>query len=1049
MKNLAITLLLISSVVCFARITVLEETPNHLRLEVDASDYQIQDGTEFSSISLPGWPINEDPGAPALPSLSIPVAIPPAGSISVTISSQQTSRHTLAHPYLPAPRITEDEKTQSFNYIPAPDKFRATPTSFISQDAASRYRFLQYIPINIFPVLYNHATHSVTIAEKLVLDITIHGNTALRSRVATTDFDAANEAFFINYNTAKQWKTLFEKPRHIIPFSASDYWYKIVVDQPGTYALDAKALDLLPSFTDPALLRLFTVVPQPDGSLQLQQVPLSVPATSRLDASSQVLFQHAVATDSPQHYYWLVYGGSFSQKPLRTVLEPDFAATPIAFSRKQLTRHSRRETAQCLIIHPAEFLSQSQELADIHQRNYGVSSILADQQDMFDAFSGGIPRPESIQDSIHAVLLAHPELKYVVLMGSGTEDWDNPTEKNKIMVYDYYDDSFVDFDNNVSPELSIGRLPAQNSRQMNLMIDHIRNYVENPTPGYWRNTLLFTADDENKSGGFEGIGPNGANGLNHTLFAEQTSQLMDPGVYIRRIYGLEYEFDEYNNKPDARNDIIQQVNDGCLVWYFIGHGNEDVLGDEEYFRASLHLPLLENSDKLNLFIAASCSVGKFYDAGFDCMAEKIVMLENGGSIASIAASWNCGGRNNTLLMKHFLTNLINERETLGISMLEAKLVAQPETSYVWNSRLYHVFGDPVLQILPPLNIGGFTNVPQELQPRQLVELDGELGGLPYSGDMAIHAYDSIYHIDYTNVLPSDTSQVYTVQYTKPGNRYFFGNSTANSGNFSTRFIVPDDARDGTEGKLDGYLWDAASATDYLVSQDEVNISNIPIDTLNTQPPVVHLWLETETFQSGDIVSTSPQVIAAISDENGVNIAGTPGHRILLILDNSTQPIDATAGFTYDPESCTEGTLHWQLNNLETGPHSLQLICFDNFNNPTIQEVAFTSVVASSVSIHNMLPYPNPMKDDGYFTFSVPGDTSDLIDITVMIFTITGRKVRTLHAYGREVGYNQVYWDGRDGDGDRLANNTYFYKVKVKRHSDNKRAEKTGKVIVLK
>jgi hypothetical protein len=1049
MKRFTLILMLVISCLCFAEVRILEQSPTHLQIIIENSDYQINHGNGFSSVEMPDWQLNDDPGAPALPWRTFPIAIPPQGSVTTRLLQIERQQFTLPSPYLPGPTIVPDAKTQRFHFTINPQKYAVAPTAFFSQDAASRYRFLEFVPITVHPVQYDHQSQSVIIATRLVLDITIEGNTDFRSTVATTDFDAANNAFFTNYNAARNWKTLPQKPQTLLPFARSDYWYKITVDEPGIYQLDAADLQQLPRFTDPAMLRLFSVRPTTDGTLERVEVPLDVPATSRLDTSSSIRFEHRIATGSP-HYYWLTYGGDFATPAAHTSLQTAKAIAPLAFQRKIINAQQQRDEIQSIIVYPAEFLPQAQELATIHQQHYGINSILADQQDMFDAYSGGLARPESIQDSLQAALIAHPELQSVILLGSGTEDWSLAIDKNRIMVYDFYDDSFVDFNENVSPELIIGRLPAQNTSQLELMLSHIRQYIEEPDPGYWRNTLLFTADDEYKSGHFEGISSSGTtNGLNHTQLSEETAQLIDPGVYIRRIYGLEYGFDEFNNKPDARNDIIQQINDGTLIWYFIGHGNEDVLGDEEYFRGSLHLPLLTNENRLNLFIAASCSVGQFYDPGFDSMAEKIVMLENGGSIVSIAASWNCGGYNNTLLMKNFLTNLINDRQTVGQAMLEAKLINQPPTNFIWNSRLYHIFGDPLLQIHPPQNVGGFTALPDSLQRRQLVDFSGEMGGVPYSGTTAIRAYDSIYDIDYVNILPSDTSQVFTAHYTKPGNRYFFGSTTTANGTFAGQFIVPDDARSGDFGKLDAYVWDASSQKDYLVSQDEIRMSPTATNAQNTTPPEVTLWLETRKFQTGDIVSTSPLVIAAIEDENGINTVGSAGHRILLLLDDSTQPIDATEGFSYDEGSCTQGELSWQLSGLDAGEHRLQLICFDNFNNPTLSEVQFTAVTEKSVSIQNMLPYPNPIKKDGYFTFSVPGDTSDLIDVTVSIYTITGRKIRTIKAPAQEIGYNQIYWDGRDGDGDRPANNTYLYKVKVKRHSDGKRAEKIGKVIILK
>ena len=114
--------------------------------------------------------------------------------------------------------------------------------------------------------------------------------------------------------------------------------------------------------------------------------------------------------------------------------------------------------------------------------------------------------------------------------------------------------------------------------------------------------------------------------------------MLTNSVYVDKLYAIEYDLDPYQNKPGVLNDTIERINEGRLVWYFIGHGDHDVLGDEEYFRSSLHLRLLENQDKLPLFLAASCSVGEFDKVEFDCTSEKLLLYEGGGSIASIAAT---------------------------------------------------------------------------------------------------------------------------------------------------------------------------------------------------------------------------------------------------------------------------------------------------------------------------------------------------------------------------------------------------------------------------
>jgi flagellar hook assembly protein FlgD len=85
-----------------------------------------------------------------------------------------------------------------------------------------------------------------------------------------------------------------------------------------------------------------------------------------------------------------------------------------------------------------------------------------------------------------------------------------------------------------------------------------------------------------------------------------------------------------------------------------------------------------------------------------------------------------------------------------------------------------------------------------------------------------------------------------------------------------------------------------------------------------------------------------------------------------------------------------------------------------------------------MSILKLYNYPNPFSRDTYFTFVLTGDSRPE-ELHIRIFTIAGRRVKEIVVPQSElaVGFNRVYWDGRDADGDELANGYYFYKVTIK------------------
>jgi hypothetical protein len=937
----------------------------------------------------------------------------------------------------------------------------------------TRAGFFTVIPIKFSPFNYNVASRELTYCDELVLLIDITGDKSFHNQLSGK-FENVYQDFILNYQSAKYWKTRASRKINSIPFEKSDFWYKFELPQDGLYELTFEELSQLPSFCDPASVRILTMYreivtndPQ-QYFFKLKEVPVYMEDGNdgSFDKGDRIFFfrENYESPELIQHsekkILWLTIGGEYANEPLRLndVKNLSTAERVENFVRRLPKIHSReREGIECIIIYPEQgvFEAQAQELANLHS---DLVCELKRQADIFAAY--GQIDYVAIKSYLDSLYISNQEtLEYVILMGSGIHDWDPQNEKCKIITYpidDFAvsDDIFVDFDNNVYPDLVIGRIPAKNDNDMDLYMERITEYVQNPNPGFWRNKLLILADDEHKKGSLEGLSTN--DGMNHTARAEDVGEVLNKGIFIDKVYGIEYNFDEYQNKPDARDAMLNKLNEGRLIWYYIGHGNEDVLGDEDYFRGSVHLRLLQNSEHLPLFIAASCSVGKYSEPSYDCIAEKLLFYDDGGSIASLAATEKSSPTPNTTLMEWFLEAAINERENIGRSLFYAK--HQMSSNYIGNSRLYNILGDPILPVTQPEIMGSISGVPDSLRARELAQVNGTFGESSFINEIGeFRAYESEYDLFYTNSMVVSTSSgpdtlVYSVDYTINGNSFFNGEIDITNSNYDAQFIVPDDVHAGEKGRLISYVFEDSQNKDYLNYFHPLKLSGIPVNATSMGSPQVQLWLESEwrlkqdrTFVEGDYVSTDPLLIAEIEDENGINILGSSGHKILLILDNSFEPIDVTSGFVYNVGSCTKGELSWQLNDLEEGSHILQLIVFDNFNNATLAETTFKAKSSGKVAIEQMLPYPNPMEKDGYFTFIITEDS----DITISIYTITGRKIRILKKPSCEAGYNQVYWDGRDGDGDEIANNTYFYKIKAKQLSNSKVTEKIGKVIILK
>ena len=78
-------------------------------------------------------------------------------------------------------------------------------------------------------------------------------------------------------------------------------------------------------------------------------------------------------------------------------------------------------------------------------------------------------------------------------------------------------------------------------------------------------------------------------------------------------------------------------NRGALVINYIGHGSSVQMADEQVF-LSTDVANLTNGLRLPLLIAVSCTIGDFANAQSKSLSEKLLLKDNGGVIAAIAAS---------------------------------------------------------------------------------------------------------------------------------------------------------------------------------------------------------------------------------------------------------------------------------------------------------------------------------------------------------------------------------------------------------------------------
>ena len=80
---------------------------------------------------------------------------------------------------------------------------------------------------------------------------------------------------------------------------------------------------------------------------------------------------------------------------------------------------------------------------------------------------------------------------------------------------------------------------------------------------------------------------------------------------------------------------------------------------------------------------------------------------------------------------------------------------------------------------------------------------------------------------------------------------------------------------------------------------------------------------------------------------------------------------------------------------------------------------------SALKINALYNYPNPFQGETTFIYELSQDADE---VSILIYSQAGRRVRVLTGLSAQEGYNEAMWDGRDEDSIPLANGVYFYKI---------------------
>ena len=555
----------------------------------------------------------------------------------------------------------------------------------------------------------------------------------------------------------------------------------------------------------------------------------------------------------------------------------------------------------------------------------------------------------------------------------------------------------------------------------------------------------------------DGLTSTGDDGTIHTAQADLLAQTYTPAMIDKRkIYIVGYptvSSASGRRKPDANTAIIDAINRGTLITNYTGHGNPEVWAHEWVLTREESLSKLTNADRLTFLVAATCDFARYDNPMEESAGEEIFVMEGGGSVGVLTSSravysFQNAQFNNTFYSEVFKRDSIGSFSRLGDAMWRTKQIL-----YGTNDIKYHLFADPAMRLaLPPQvalvdSVNGSPLVSVVSVPTlgtmvvdgRITKADGS-DRSDFNGRALVEVYDAKQRV----YVPEWGTFSYEVN----GSILYRGEVSVSGGRFRGVSPIPKDVSYGDNpARVAVYAWDQTSdATGYTES---IKISGTDTTAaVDTTGPQVDIFFNDESFRSGDVTTPGSTLLVNLADQSGINTSSAGiGHRLEASFSALGQPVDLSEFYRSNLDTYQSGQVTFTIPDLPEGRQSVTVKAWDTRNNSNEQEVFFEVRASSELDVYNVMNFPNPFSRTTRFTFQ--RSSSDPIEVEIRIYTVAGRLIHVLGVPSSIDRFVEVEWDGRDRDGNDVANGVYFYKLITRPTGGGDAREVLGKLAVLR
>ena len=654
----------------------------------------------------------------------------------------------------------------------------------------------------------------------------------------------------------------------------------------------------------------------------------------------------------------------------------------------QTATFSDLDGIESIVITTDSLLDAANDLAEL-ERASGVTSEVVSLSYIYDVMNTGNPDIGAIRKFLVKAYADYNSLKYLTLFGDASYDYKGilPGAKSNLvptyhtnasfsLITSYITDDFYGYlDSGESVnwflddlDIGIGRIPVRTVSEAEEAVAKIANYMQGADRfGPWRARGIFVVDDADEPWEKE-----------FAVYQDRLAKTLDTTraeLNQIKIYSDAYLQDTKPGSqryPEAREALIDEVEQGALAVSFVGHGGEVGWTTERILQLE-DINGWNNTSKQPVVTTITCEFTRFDDPLRISAGEQLFLNPSGGAIGLFSTTRSVFATNSTYALNALLNEEMMQLDNprLGDVLRETK-----NNNNSGDKIKFSLIGDAALPLARPkhqmifdtLNGMAWSDFQDTLKALSWVQIQGSVRDVQsgallnnFNGKAWVTVFDKP-QMQQTKV--NDQSGT-PFNFTTQNNTVFKGQASVVNGKYTVAFRVPLDINlSYGPPKISAYATDFE--TDAWGASNEQLMGGIFDGVItDTEGPEVQLFMNDTTFSTGNTVESDAIGLGLLSDESGINAVGLGiGHNMTLTLDGVA--INVNAYYESDLDDFTRGSLRYPFNNLKLGEHTLSLRAWDVLNQWGYDSIAFVVVEPSTPILDQLLAFPNPFTDQVKF-----------------------------------------------------------------------------------